>query len=295
MFKISEELKKYNLTPHKYTNKGNVTIVKTDNGDFVFKKTHNNIFEYLNSRSFNYYPDIISDTKDDYMITRYLDSIDMPLEQKIDDMIDLVSLLHSKTTHFKQVDSLEYSNIYDDIKNNIEYLYGYYNDIMGVIENKIFFSPAEYSFSLNVSKIYEVLDICLHRLDDWYSKVKDKNKKRLVVLHNNLCLDHFIKNEKAYLISWDKAKIDMPIFDLYKLFKNNYDKFNMEEVLKRYEKNYPLEDEERNLLFILLLLPDKFEFEKSNINSCIKISKMFMFLDRVKDLLPNNFEYAKNN
>ena len=69
----------------------------------------------------------------------------------------------------------------------------------------------------------------------------------------------------------------------------------MEEVLKRYEKNYPLEDEERNLLFILLLLPDKFEFEKSNINSCIKISKMFMFLDRVKDLLPNNFEYAKNN
>nr|MBP3258997.1 hypothetical protein [Bacilli bacterium] len=296
MLKIKDELRKYNLIPYRYQNVGNVSIVDTSKGKYVFKKNiDNNIFEYLNSRNFNYYPIVISEPSSDYLITKYIKGIDISSEQKIDDMIDLVSLLHNKTTHYKEVDSDSYNEIYEDISNNIEYLYNYYNDLMTIIESKVFMSPSEYMLSLNISKVYERLSYAYNELNRWYKKVKDKKKKRMVLIHNNLRLDHFILDDKPYLISWDKSKLDMPIFDLYKLYKNN-ESFDFSEALKRYEHEYKLLDYEKELLFILISLPDKIEFNDSNINMCMKISNMINILDRARELtLPNNFEKTKNN
>jgi hypothetical protein len=281
MLRVNDELKKYGLVAAKYTTKGNVTIVDTDNGKVVFKNNNNlDIFKYLDSRDFDYYPKIISDDNDSYVMMEYIDSVDMPIEQKLDDMVDLVGLLHSKTTYYQDASIDDYTDIYEDIKNNVEYLYSYYNDLMAVIESKVFMSPAEYTLSINISNIYKSLSICNDRIDEWYKKVKDKNKKRLVVLHNNLDLSHFIRNDRPYLISWDKSKIDIPVFDLYKLYKNNIN-FNFEELLKRYEKINPLSDDERDLLIILLSLPDKIEFDGSNYNMCIKIRNMIKLLTKL--------------
>ena len=282
MLKVNDELRRYGLVPFKYTNTNNVTIVDTSKGKIVFKKKNNlDIFKYLDSRDFTYYPKILSDDNDSYIMMEYIDSVDMPIEQKIDDMIDLVSILHSKTTFYQDISSDDYSKIYEDIKNNIEYLYSYYNDMMSIIESKVFMSPAEYMLSLNISKIYESLSFCNTKIENWYKKVKDKNKKRLVVLHNNLDLSHFIRSDKPYLISWDKAKIDIPIFDIYKFYRNNMN-VNFEELLKRYEKINPLSDDERELLIILLSLPDKIEFDDNNYNMCIKIKKVINLIDKVK-------------
>lgn len=286
MLRINDELKKYELVPHKYRNIGNVTIVDTNNGIFVFKKKKNmQIYEYLKSRNFNFYPPILNDDNDPYLITKYIENIDMPNEQKIDDMIELVSILHSKTTHYKEISNDDYKKIYEDISNNIEYLYSYYNDLMTIIESKVFMSPSEYLLALNISKIYESLSYCHNAIESWYKKVKDKKKKRQVVLHNNLKLEHFLRNDMPYLISWDKAKIDMPIFDLYKLYKNDLDKFDFGETLKKYEHKYPLEDDERELLFILIALPDKIEFDDNNLNMCIKISDTISILEKAKDFI----------
>lgn len=281
MLRVNDELRKYGLIPSKYTNQSNVTIVDTDKGKVVFKKKNNlDIFKYLDSRDFNYYPKIISDDNDSYVMMEYIDSIDMPIEQKMNDMVDLVSLLHSKTTYYQDITD-DYNEIYEDIKNNIEYLYSYYSDIMSIIESKVFMSPSFYTLSLNISKIYESLSFCNIKIEDWYKKVKDKKKKRLSVLHNNLDLSHFIRSNKPYLISWDKAKIDIPVFDLYKFYKNNIN-FNFEELLKRYEKINPLSDDERELLVILLSLPDKLEFDENNYNMCIKIKNMVNLLNKVR-------------
>ena len=40
--------------------------------------------------------------------------VDIPKEQKILDLIDLVSLMHSKTTHYKEVVEDEYKKIYSN-------------------------------------------------------------------------------------------------------------------------------------------------------------------------------------
>ena len=296
MRKFNDILTKYGLKPHRYEVKGKVTIIDTDNGKYVIKKKNsdkdNSIYDYLNSRNFNYYPKIISDNGDDYVVTEYIESSMMPDEQKLMDLIDLVSLLHSKTTHYKEVDVADYKKLYEDIANNIEYLYSYYNDIITIIESKVYMSPAEYLLARNIYSIFSALNYDKDELEKWYEIVSKKTKQRLVVLHNNLDMSHFIRNKDTYLINWDKAKIDIPVFDLYKLYKRHNLEYDFEEVLRRYEKNYPLLEEERKLFFILISLPDKIEFDENNYEMTKKVSRLIDNVYKTEQLISPY--YSKN-
>lgn len=271
--------------PTKYEKKGNSIIISTKNEKMVVnEKPNNDIYEYLNSRSFRYYPKIINND-DKYQVVEYLNSINMPDEQKILDMIDLVSLLHNKTTYYKNIDSDDYKKIYEDISNNIEHLSNYYNDLITIVESKVYPSPSEQILEDNISKIFACLNYSKGELDKWLELMETKDKQRFVLLHNNLDLNHFIKNEHSYLINWNKAKIDIPIFDIYKLYKKYALDFNFESILNRYEKNYPLFEEEKKLLFILITLPNKIEFDKSEYENTVAITKMIDTIYKTEALL----------
>ena len=287
MKQINEILKKYNLKPHRYINNGKVTIVDTEMGRFAIKKNLKNkkIFTYLKSRSFNYYPKNINDEEEEYEITEYLEDIDYPNEQKMLDLINLVTLLHNKTTHYKEIDFDDYKQIYEDVKNNIEYLTSYYNDLITFIDTHIFMSPSEYMLARNISRIFNALNFCSYEIDNWYDLVKEKTKQRVVVLHNNLDLSHFIKNENSYLLSWDKAKIGIPIFDLYILYKHHGLDYNFEDILKHYEQSYPLQKDERKLLFVLIALPPKLDFSKNVYQMTSEITKMMDLLYKTEKLI----------
>ena len=287
MKQINEILKKYNLKPHRYINNGKVTIVDTEMGRFAIKKNLKikKIFTYLKSRSFNYYPKNINDEEEEYEITEYLDDIDYPNEQKMLDLINLVTLLHNKTTHYKEIDFDDYKQIYEDVKNNIEYLTSYYNDLITFIDTHIFMSPSEYMLARSISRIFNALNFCSYEIDNWYDLVKEKTKQRVVVLHNNLDLSHFIKNENSYLLSWDKAKIGIPIFDLYILYKHHGLDYNFEDILKHYEQSYPLQKDERKLLFVLIALPPKLDFSKNVYQMTSEITKMMDLLYKTEKLI----------
>ena len=273
---INDLLKKYDLHPNRYEKSGKTYIVDTPEGRFVVKeKTKNQeIYRYLDSRAFNYYPNNISSLEDEYDIFSYIEEYAIPDEQKVIDLMDLVALLHNKTTHYKEVSEDEYKKIYEDIQNNIQYLESYYNDVITVIESKIYPSPYEYLFARNITKIFSALIFCKENLEKWYESVKNSQKKRLVIIHNNLRLEHFLRNDNSYLISWDKSRIDMPIFDLYKFYKAEGLHLEFSSLLKRYERNYPLSNEERNLLFILMSLPDKIDFIGTEYELCEKVTRM---------------------
>lgn len=273
--KINEVLKKYDLVAQKYEKKDSVLIVNTNNGKYVYKEKepNNKIYNYLKSRNFDYLPVFVSNSNDKYQLMEYLDEFDIPKEQKILDMVSLVSLLHSKTTHYKEIDYNDYEQLYDDLNNNIEYLNGYYNDLINIIETKVYMSPSEYLIARNITTIFNSINLAKERLDEWYQLVKEKRKQRNVVLHNNLKLDHFIKNKHSYLISWDKSKIGSPVFDLYKLYNNHALDFDFAEVLKKYESNYPLLKEEKALFFTLITLPRIIKLNAKEYDMCKQISK----------------------
>ena len=94
--KVNDILKKYSLVPKRYEKKSNAFIIDTNLGRYVCKKNgiKNEILDYLNTRSFDYMPKIINDNDEDYIIYEYLEDYDIPKEQKILDLINLVYLLH---------------------------------------------------------------------------------------------------------------------------------------------------------------------------------------------------------
>jgi len=293
MKQINELLKKNDIRALSYKKKGKVIIADTNIGKIVIKKNNNKdyIYNYLNTRNFNYYPEIIE--SNDFVISKYVEDVDIPREQKILDLIDLVSLMHSKTTHYKEVSNDEYKKIYEDLSNNFEYLYQHYIEMISLIDDKVFMSPKEYTLARNISYIFKNIEIGKQYIEKFKKQIENLNKMRVVVVHNNLDLSHYITNN--YLISFDKSKIDMPIFDLYNLYNNHNKDFSFLEILKRYENDYPLKDYERNLLFILITMPKKLEFNDTEYNMCIKImdeieriKKTYMFIDEYKKIIKNS-------
>ena len=115
MKELIETLKKHNIKAKSYKKIGSVIIVDTKDSKYAIKKMHNkDIFNYLSSRSFNYYPNYIDD--DNYLLMEYLDSKIMPDDEKFLDMIKLISLLHNKTTYYSSVDIDSYKKDYENIK-----------------------------------------------------------------------------------------------------------------------------------------------------------------------------------
>lgn len=296
--RILEELDKdVNIQSIAY--KGKVRIIKAKEKSYAIKEKKNaknkEIFDYLKTRHFSYYPEILKE-EEDYEVMQYIEDTEMPEEQKMFDMIDLVSLLHSKTTHYKDVTEDEYKEIYEDIAGNIEYLQSYYNDTITIIESKIFMSPSEYLIANNISKILAAIYYAKQSLNTWYDMVKEKKRIRYVLLHNNLKLEHFLENEKSYLTSWDKAKVGIPIFDFYKLYKSHGLEYDFYELLKQYEKNYPLQKEERLLLFILMSLPELLEETENEYQRCVMTSKKIDLLYKTEFIIsPYNTEERKEN
>lgn len=292
MFNI---LKEHSLVPQKYENRGQITIVTTNKGKYVLKKnkTSKQITDYLKARNFDYIPQTLDDNE--YTISKYIDELQMPKEQKMLDLIELTALLHNKTTHFKEIDLSYYTTLYEDLENNINYLYGYYTDIINLIESKVFMSPSEYLLARNINIVYDNLSLCHELLEEFYKEVKEKRKQRLVVLHNNLDLSHYIRNDNSYLISWDKAKIDIPIFDLYKLYKKYVLDFEFSEILETYEKHYPLFDYEKLLLFTLILMPNIVNFNDDEYEVCLKITKEIDSMIKTKKLVLPYYTNYRNN
>lgn len=284
---LRELLKKNNINFNKITLKNNVKIICNDRDNYVIKKEENNLnntYNYLLSRSFDYFPKMIL-RDNDYTMYEYINDIEEPIEQRILDIITLVTMLHSKTTFYKEIDIDNYKYLYETIDSKLEYLFNYYTDIITLIEKTVYMSPSGYLIARNINKIYETINYCKNELESWYSLIKDKRKVRVVNIHNNLSLEHYLKSDKSYFISWDKNKIDMPIYDLLILYKKYYLNFDFYELFNYYESRYPLTLEERKLLFILMSIPEKLELGDNEYKNSIKCRNFFDYIYKTEELI----------
>lgn len=283
--KLKEIVLKYK--PLKYTLKGKTINVNSMQGNFVIKPAKKDIislFSYLNSRSFYNYPKVVA-KDDDYITYEYLKELETPKEQQLLDLVLVVAKLHNKTVYFKEVTEDKYKEIYDNIKDNVIYLRDYYSGIYDEAFNEIYISPAKYNFLLNYSLLNNDLAFILDDLDEWFNLVKESNKQRVCLIHNNLSLEHFVKGMDSYLISWDKYTFDTPVMDIVNLYHNEYLTCDFSGILKEYLKNFKLSVDEEKLLFILLSLPDKVNFDDSEFNNTINVANLVDYIKRTEKLI----------
>lgn len=283
----SDILDRYNISNKKITIRNNTRIL--DDKIVIKNKKRDDIddiYGYLKSRSFDYFPYPI-EMNDKYEVYPYLKDMYEPYEQKAMDLMNLLSLLHSKTTFYREVDIDRNKEIYEDIEQKLEYLDGFYNDLINKIEKEVYMSPSSYLIARNINIIFDSIYYARDSLNKWYEKVRNNKNERVVNIHNNISLEHYIKNEKPYLISWNNSKIDSPIYDLLSFYKYHYLDFDFDDLFHFYESSYPLKEEERFLLFTYMAMPSEIDSVNDELEMCIKINKMIEYLYKTSNLIMN--------
>lgn len=274
--------------PYRITRLGSSTIIESMDGKFVVKpkgkKDVKELFNYLKYRNFDGMPKLVDDSRSDINIYEYIEDANIPKDQKAIDMIKLVASLHNKTSYDREVREDKFKEIYDTVKGNLEYYKSSYQNMVLGIEEHVFMSPSEYLFIRNSSKLFNQIGFCETKLDEWYEKVRNKRKTRVSVVHNNLSLDHYIRGEKEALISWEKARIDTPILDFYNFYQKEALNIEFSMVLKEYLSLLNLEEDEKDLLFILLCLPKKFTLYEDEFKSCGSIGESLDYVFKTEYL-----------
>lgn len=265
-------LKENGITPKTIKKINNSYLVETTNNKYIIKERNKDLknkFNYLLSRGFTYFPNYTF--VEDYDIYDFVEDITISEEEKLEELINLLSLLHTKTTRYKKVDIDDYKIIYEDLNNKIEQLNNYYIELNNLIDSKIYMSPSHYLLVLNISKIYSALSFCKEELDNWYELIKTTPKQRIAFIHNNPDTSHIIRNKNPYLISFNKSKLGMPIEDLLILYNKYSKNNNFDILLDNYQKRYPLKEEELKLFFIQISIPDEIKFTQDELNNTIQV------------------------
>jgi len=282
--------------PYKYTRKGKIVILHSSDGAFILKPKNTNLNKtrsYLDSCGFNnYIKPVDKNIHTSYDVYPKVEDLSASNEQKAHNLCRVVGLLHSKTSCFKDVDQNKYDNIYNDINETLIYLENYYSDLYDEIFPREYFNPFEELFMDYYSKINNVIYFGKNELENWYSMVADKKNTRVSVVHNNLEIDHLIKSDDDYLISFDNAIIDTPVLDLVKFYKKEYIKIDFSSWFKEYLYYNHLSDDELKLFFILVSIPDEIKITSSNIDNVTQITKLINYINKTEDLIRPY--YAKN-
>lgn len=279
MKKISEV-----FNPSKITISGKSKIIDTSEGKFVLKKKNKDIkslYDYLNSRSFNSFPELVDELDDEY-VYKALSEPSVPIEQKSTDMAKLLANLHTKTAYFKDVSQDKIKEIYENIVSNISHIDSYYETLFNNLEIKDVLLPSEQVLLEGRSKMKSLIEFLSNEAETWYKLVSDKTKERVVYCHNNLSIDHYINNS---FISWDNYTVDTPVLDLINLYHNDFGKYNYSNFLDKYLKLFDLLDEEKHLLFLMISFPIPLNMGSNEMNNTINTSKLFDYINETENLI----------
>lgn len=292
----SLEILKDIYKPYRYTIKGKTTILESTEGTIVVKpkeKEINEVYDYLNSRSFNYYPPLIDASRDAVNVFSYVEDTPMPKEQKSQDLVSLLALLHQKTAYFKTVSKDTYQEIYEALAANIIDLKNTYEGLFDRYFSEVYFSPSHYFLMRNCSKILASLSFAQKELDDWFSLVKDEKKQRVCYIHNNVTLDHYLKSKQDYFISWEKSKMDSPVLDMVHFYQNEYFDLEFQTLFQKYQEKFPWTEAEKKLFFITISLPKKLDFGNNEFTNCKNVRECLDYVFKTEELIRPYYSVEK--
>lgn len=280
-----EILEKYGVCPKKVRYKKNAQIIETEeNRKYVAKKNlkkKKHLYDYLTSRGFYNFPKSFTDPLEEIELTEYIDETEVDIAQRLEDMIYLLSILHGKTTFYKEVDLDKIKKIYEDMSDEYAYLFSYYQGIHSMIEEEVYMSPAHYYFILNSSFAYRVLEEGRRHLEIWYNLMRERKTLRFCLNHKNLDVSHLLEGKEPYLISWNYSDFGFPEDDLVHFFQKNYFYLELEMVLSLYEGKCKLMDYEYYLLMAQICKLKRLDFNTSESIQMNQVVEWNQYVDKI--------------
>jgi len=257
-------------------------LIEEDNNYYILKPRKieiEDIYSNLINRNFNNFlsPIEINNSYEKYEFINELNSSD---DDRSNDIVYLMSLLHNKTTSFNEVNENELKTRFEEIIKILDETYEYYSNLQNNIEEEIYMSPAEQLLMNNISKIYYLLNISRKNIEDYYEIISNKKVERKSIIHGNLKMNHILESKEKYLISWNNSKKEIPVYDLVKFYKNEYEKIELSSLYENYKSKYKLNEEEENLFISLISIPNIIKLDKTNYIDCININGLVDYVDK---------------
>ena len=286
MNNLEKVISKYDVNIRKIYKKNNLRILDTDKGKLVLKKHDENeskLYEYLLNKNFDYL--LEKEDLDNFSVYPYVEEIEIPMEEKAIELVNILALLHNKTTFYRQVVLDDIKTMYEELSTKIENLYKYYYDLQDIIEQIVYMSPEQYLLIRNVSLFYSSLNFAKDKLNKWYEIKIKQTKERVVLLHHQPSIDHILITNQKKLISWNDSKRDIPVCDFLYFYKNNYLNLDMSSLFELYQSKFFYTEDEYLLFITLLTIPDKIKFTKNHYQNCKNIYKVIRYLTKTRDFV----------
>lgn len=278
--------------------KSNTQIILEENKQYVKKVKRSNkqeLFKYLKSKGFKNYLPTIEETKE-YEMYRYISEDNLPIEDKAIEIINNMSLLHILTTTYQENNQSKITELYKQTDTTLLELKNYYLELQDYIETKEFFSPAEHLLMNNISNIYKALNYSKSKLEEWYQIVQNNKSIRYVQLHNNISLEHSLKEDILYFINWDTSKKDLAIYDFINFYKNDFQVLDMNSLFQIYQSKFNYTEDEQLLFETIISIPPKINFTKNNYINTLKARYVVDYLEKTNIfLLKDNKEKQEDN
>ena len=270
----------------------NLLVVETESNKYCIKEKNGkgvqNLFKYLSSKDFNNYLNI--EINNNYQISRFINQNIVEDNEKLTILVYLISMLHTKTTYYENINLDEIKKIYEELTDHIFEVKKHYEDLVDKNDILLYPPPSMFWLMNNISIILKSLDMSKFYLDKWYEIIKDKQRIRKVTIHNNLKLSNLLTGDNYYLINWDKSIKASPIYDIESLFKNNYEIIDMVDIYNLYISKYQLFDEEVYLLMSRLLLINELELGDNEFQNTIAVNQKIYYLEKINEFLKNSMK-----
>lgn len=270
---------------------------KVKDNKFIKKRKTNieKIYSYLDSRNFNNYlkPIALSKKEEVYPFIQELHTTN---KDKANDLIYLTADLHNKTTTFQDKNIENIKERYETTIDTLNEIFKHYSTLQDEIEEHIYMAPAELLLMNNISKIYYLLNISRFYIEKYYESAEKVDNERYVLNHGNLNLSHLLESNNKFLISWNRAKRDLPVYDLAKLIKNDSDTIEITSIYEIYQSRYHFTKEEEYLFVSLICIPPVVNLDKSNFINTQEVRKEVDYVDKILDFVLKEYEeYQKAN
>ena len=213
------------------------------------KISDSKIYNYLENKKFYNFVAPIKITSE-YEYFPYIEEISIPKEDKAIELMNLISMLHVKTTTYQETNINNIKQVYENTIKEIEELREYYYTLQDVLEYKEYHLPAEQLLLYNISSFYKAINYAEHKIGLWYKEKEKTKNERVVLIHNNPSLEHILYNKDSLvLISWSKSKKDYPVYDFLRLYKQEFKSLEMISLFNIYKSKSHFDNTEKSLLY----------------------------------------------
>ena len=131
-------------------------------------------------------------------------------------------------------------------------------------ESRNLMSPIEQAFVKQYKYLTELGQRAIKYLKQWNEKMSNHQLHRTVLCHGHIHRKHVVHDQKQfYFVHFDQANLDTPVRDVALFLRRHLGKMLEKEEeyamswLEAYEKEFPLLKEEKLLLAIYLLFPER--------------------------------------